>query len=95
MVERPVRAPTAALVAGNVPGDVAVVFEFVQVARCLLYTSDAADELLCVDLGGRRVFKKIICIHPSHIAMIREGLYPFTQESEKAKSIVIQYSRET
>ena len=23
---------------------------------CLLYTSDAADELLCVDLGGRRFF---------------------------------------
>ena len=22
---------------------------------CLLYTSDAADELLCVDLGGRRI----------------------------------------
>ena len=25
---------------------------------CLLYTSDAADELLCVDLGGRRLIKK-------------------------------------
>ena len=25
---------------------------------CLLYTSDAADELLCVDLGGRRIIKK-------------------------------------
>ncbi len=25
---------------------------------CLLYTSDAADELLCVDLGGRRISKK-------------------------------------
>ena len=25
---------------------------------CLLYTSDAADDLLCVDLGGRRVIKK-------------------------------------
>ena len=24
---------------------------------CLLYTSDAADELLCVDLGGRRLIK--------------------------------------
>ena len=23
---------------------------------CLLYTSDAADDLLCVDLGGRRIF---------------------------------------
>ena len=25
---------------------------------CLLYTSDAADDLLCVDLGGRRTLKK-------------------------------------
>ena len=26
---------------------------------CLLYTSDAADDLLCVDLGGRRIIKKL------------------------------------
>ena len=25
---------------------------------CLLYTSDAADDLLCVNLGGRRIIKK-------------------------------------
>ena len=25
---------------------------------CLLYTSDAADDLLCVDLGGRRILNK-------------------------------------
>ena len=25
---------------------------------CLLYTSDAADDLLCVDLGSRRIIKK-------------------------------------
>src|SRR5428012_25765 len=25
---------------------------------CLLYTSDAADDLLCVDLAGRRTIKK-------------------------------------
>ncbi len=25
---------------------------------CLVDTSDAADELLCVDLGGRRIIKK-------------------------------------
>ena len=25
---------------------------------CLLYTSDAADDLHCVDLGGRRIIKK-------------------------------------
>ena len=27
--------------------------------HCLLYTSDAADEQLSVDLGGRRIIKKI------------------------------------
>ena len=29
-----------------------------QAYVCLLYTSDAADDLLCVDLGGRRTMKK-------------------------------------
>src|SRR5680860_769185 len=28
-----------------------------QLMVCLLYTSDAADDLLCVDLGGRRIIK--------------------------------------
>src|SRR5450756_3253467 len=31
---------------------------FEQRGVCLLYTSDAADDLLCVDLGGRRIIKK-------------------------------------
>ena len=31
---------------------------------CLLYTSDAADDLLCVDLGGRRILKKNTYHHP-------------------------------
>ena len=26
---------------------------------CLLYTSDAADDMQCVDLGGRRIIKKM------------------------------------
>ncbi len=29
----------------------------------LLYTSDAADDLLCVDLGGRRIIKKKKNVH--------------------------------
>ena len=29
-----------------------------MIITCLLYTSDAADDLLCVDLGGRRIIKK-------------------------------------
>ena len=31
---------------------------FAKNGICLLYTSDAADDLLCVDLGGRRIIKK-------------------------------------
>eukprot|EP00657_Telonema_sp_P-1_P013019 TRINITY_DN99_c0_g1_i2.p1 TRINITY_DN99_c0_g1~~TRINITY_DN99_c0_g1_i2.p1 ORF type:complete len:142 (-),score=72.23 TRINITY_DN99_c0_g1_i2:104-529(-) len=30
----------------------------IEANTCLLYTSDAADDLLCVDLGGRRIIKK-------------------------------------
>src|SRR5450756_984077 len=30
----------------------------IEACTCLLYTSDAADDLLCVDLGGRRIIKK-------------------------------------
>ncbi|GAB5780004.1 hypothetical protein JMUB7515_27980 [Staphylococcus aureus] len=26
--------------------------------NCLLYTSDAADDMQCVDLGGRRIINK-------------------------------------
>ena len=32
---------------------------FKEFTNCLLYTSDAADDLLCVDLGGRRIIKKL------------------------------------
>ena len=40
---------------GQVGDQTAYIF---PVSRCLLYTSDAADDLLCVDLGGRRIIKK-------------------------------------
>ena len=33
-------------------------FLAMQYPSCLLYTSDAADDLLCVDLGGCRILKK-------------------------------------
>ena len=36
---------------------------------CLLYTSDAADDLLCVDLGGRRIIKKKTKIQQKLIKM--------------------------
>ena len=29
-----------------------------EIPACLLYTSDAADDLLCVELGGRRLIQK-------------------------------------
>ena len=29
---------------------------------CLLYTSDAADDMQCVDLGGRRIIKKWVVL---------------------------------
>ena len=32
--------------------------EFPVSEACLLYTSDAADDTPCVDLGGRRIIKK-------------------------------------
>ena len=32
--------------------------EIYVLTTCLLYTSDAADEALSVDLGGRRIIKK-------------------------------------
>ncbi|GAB5756298.1 hypothetical protein JMUB7516_27500 [Staphylococcus aureus] len=31
---------------------------FCEGITCLLYTSDAADDTPCVDLGGRRIIKK-------------------------------------
>src|SRR5450756_1417918 len=34
---------------------------------CLLYTSDAADDLLCVDLAGRRIIKKKIEDEIAHL----------------------------
>ena len=33
--------------------------KFADITDCLLYTSDAADDVASVDLGGRRIIKKI------------------------------------
>ena len=43
------------IVCANVQGSC---YGSTQPHACLLYTSDAADDLLCVDLGGRRLIKK-------------------------------------
>ena len=38
--------------------------------NCLLYTSDAADDSLRVDLGGRRIIKQEAPIHISNVALV-------------------------
>src|SRR5665811_1273478 len=48
--------------AGAKPYDVVMLFKILILQRyyglgCLLYTSDAADDLTRVDLGGRRIIK--------------------------------------
>ena len=47
---------------------------------CLLYTSDAADDLLCVDLGGRRIIKKK---HRTHAQKRKEKMLPKQREVKK------------
>ena len=39
-------------------GKTSITERILHVTGCLLYTSDAADDLLCVDLGGRRILNK-------------------------------------
>ncbi|GAB5758237.1 hypothetical protein JMUB7514_27800 [Staphylococcus aureus] len=41
----------------------------VSIGICLLYTSDAADDSLRVDLGGRRIIKKDILNDIAHLAV--------------------------
>src|SRR5659263_39856 len=40
--------------AGSITTILSLKAEYQTINICLLYTSDAADDLLCVDLGGRR-----------------------------------------
>ena len=53
------------------------------VIDCLLYTSDAADDLLCVDLGGRRIIKKKnLPTHPNSAHLQRHTkIAPCTHQS--------------
>ena len=52
---------TPGSVAGRAAAALHTKGSFVDLLKaCLLYTSDAADDLLCVDLGGRRIIKKKI-----------------------------------
>ena len=47
--------------------------KLIKARSCLLYTSDAADDLLCVDLGGRRIIKMEL-INRNDVSL---GLAPF------------------
>ena len=51
---REMLAVTGAMKGAGRGGDCALITD----GRCLLYTSDAADERSSVDLGGRRIIKK-------------------------------------
>ena len=47
-----------------------------ELDACLLYTSDAADDLLCVDLGGRRIIKKKNRLtHQALVIYIHNSIY--------------------
>src|SRR5450756_3113013 len=48
------RERIASVTSPLVPHDPSSVVTMSSSLTCLLYTSDAADDLLCVDLGGRR-----------------------------------------
>ena len=41
--------------------------DLMEFTDCLLYTSDAADDMQCVDLGGRRIIKKFILLYDGHM----------------------------
>ena len=52
-----------------------------QIAPCLLYTSDAADERSSVDLGGRRIIKKkkneqLSLLHVSNVGIQIHVIHP-------------------
>ena len=55
---RKLREPKYGAAADKVPADQLRKGDIVLVEACLLYTSDAADDLLCVDLGRCRTIKK-------------------------------------
>ena len=54
---------------------------------CLLYTSDAADDLICVNFGGRRLIKK----KKKHIALnTKRDRYDFMEATEYTKQNTIR-----
>src|SRR5665254_19660 len=57
-----------------------------NVAICLLYTSDAADDLTRVDLGGRRLFKR----KKSRICPVRRRPTPSGLIRTSVRSVMVE-----
>jgi len=53
-------------------GNVTLTTYVYNTLTCLLYTSDAADDLLCVDLGGRRGRGVVDCVEPVAYTLLRD-----------------------
>ena len=68
----PAAAPGRARTAGDPRRRPAAARGFPEPDACLLYTSDAADERSSVDLGGRRIIKKITIHNREHIQLYRK-----------------------
>ena len=60
----------------------------IQSTRCLLYTSDAADERSSVDLGGRRIIKKKKRDTPKSDSISTSKKQTEYQASNKKKSAI-------
>ena len=57
-----------------------------QGSGCLLYTSDAADDLLCVDLGGRRIIKKKTTRYKTTTPALSESTLKDPQTTQRGNS---------
>ena len=51
-----------------------------ELDTCLLYTSDAADDTPCVDLGGRRIIKNAWFLILYIVSLIPTVIYKVSQE---------------
>ena len=60
---------------------------------CLLYTSDAADDLLCVDLGGRRIIKKKNITSTNDTNYLT--MHYHHRHSHSPQEILVRYSQHT
>eukprot|EP00825_Cyclidium_porcatum_P022990 TRINITY_DN25284_c0_g1_i1.p1 TRINITY_DN25284_c0_g1~~TRINITY_DN25284_c0_g1_i1.p1 ORF type:complete len:166 (-),score=4.86 TRINITY_DN25284_c0_g1_i1:19-516(-) len=76
----PSRYSPPALTIEQIPKpDLVLLSHVLCVDTCLLYTSDAADDMQCVDLGGRRIIKKKKQTHQTD--MCRRRQISSTQEN--------------